>query len=68
MAEHFGANPTVWGWQLDNELSHYGQRISYAPASQQKFRTWLREKYGTIDRLNTDWGNGCDPLIFHVAP
>ncbi len=57
MAEHFGTDSTVWGWQLDNELSHYGQGISYAPPSQQKFRTWLREKYGTIDRLNTDWGN-----------
>jgi beta-galactosidase len=57
MAEHYGNNPTVWGWQLDNELSHYGQGISYAPPSQLKFRSFLREKYGTIDRLNTDWGN-----------
>src|SRR5271165_2716263 len=57
MAERYGANPTVWGWQLDNELSHYGQGISYGPASQEKFRTWLREKYGTAERLNQDWGN-----------
>ncbi len=57
MAEHFGSNPTVWGWQLDNELSHYGQGVSYALASQLKFRAWLREKYGTVDRLNADWGN-----------
>jgi beta-galactosidase len=57
MAERYGANPAVWGWQLDNELSHYGQGISYGPASQEKFRTWLREKYGTVDRLNQDWGN-----------
>jgi len=38
MAEHYGANPAVWGWQLDNELSHYGQGISYALPSQLKFR------------------------------
>ncbi len=57
MAERYGTNPVVWGWQLDNELSHYGQGISYGPASQEKFRTWLREKYGTVDRLNQDWGN-----------
>ncbi len=56
MAERYGANPTVWGWQLDNELSHYGQGMSYAPDSQTKFREWLREKYGAIDRLNDDWG------------
>jgi beta-galactosidase len=57
MAEHYGMNPTVWGWQLDNELSHYGAGMSYAPASQDSFRAWLREKYGTVERLNTDWGN-----------
>lgn len=57
MAQHYGNNPTVWGWQLDNELSHYGAGISYAPPSQKKFRDWLREKYGTIAKLNTDWGN-----------
>ena len=57
MAEHYGTNPTVWGWQLDNELSHYGAGMSYSPAAQQRFRDWLREKYGTVDRLNRDWGN-----------
>jgi beta-galactosidase len=57
MAEHYGANPTVIGWQIDNELSHYGSGVSFAPPSQLKFRNWLREKYGTIDKLNADWGN-----------
>ncbi|MBZ5594554.1 MAG: beta-galactosidase [Acidobacteriia bacterium] len=57
MAEHYAGNPTVWGWQLDNELSHYGAGMSYSPAAQQRFRDWLREKYGTVERLNRDWGN-----------
>ncbi len=57
LAERYGANPNVWGWQIDNELSHYGRGMSYAPAAQEKFRAWLREKYGTVDRLNRDWGN-----------
>jgi len=57
MAEHYGSNPTVWGWQLDNELSHYGAGMSYSPAAQERFRDWLREKYGTVERLNRDWGN-----------
>ena len=57
MAEHYGSNPAVWGWQLDNELSHYGAGMSYGPASQHSFRAWLREKYGTTSRLNQDWGN-----------
>ena len=57
MAEHYGSNPVVWGWQLDNELSHYGQGISYAPPSQLKFRAWLREEIRHHRKLNADWGN-----------
>lgn len=57
MGERYGKNPIVWGWQLDNELSHYGAGMSYAPASQSKFRNWLKEKYGAVAQLNTDWGN-----------
>jgi beta-galactosidase len=57
MAARYGNNPAVWGWQIDNELSHYGAGISYAPASQEAFRSWLRERYGSIAKLNADWGN-----------
>jgi beta-galactosidase len=56
LARRFGHNPHVWGWQIDNELSHYDRQFSYSPAATQKFRQWLRRKYGTIDRLNADWG------------
>ena len=57
LAKRFGHDSRVWGWQIDNELSHYGRSFSYSEAATLKFRSWLREKYGTIDRLNTDWGN-----------
>jgi beta-galactosidase len=57
LGKRFGNNPTVWGWQIDNELSHYGKEPSYDPDSQAKFRAWLKNKYGTIDNLNRDWGN-----------
>ncbi len=57
LAKRFGQNPAVWGWQLDNELSHYGKDFSYSDASTAKFRDWLKKKYGTIDDLNRDWGN-----------
>lgn len=56
LAKHYGNDPRVWGWQIDNELSHYGKRFSYSKASTQKFRAWLQERYGTIDRLNEAWG------------
>jgi len=56
LAKRFGKDPRVWGWQIDNELSHYGQRFSYSQAATIKFRDWLKEKYGTIDKLNAAWG------------
>jgi beta-galactosidase len=56
LAKKFGHDPRVWGWQIDNELSHYGKRYSYGPAATAKFREWLKEKYGTVERLNQDWG------------
>lgn len=56
LVKRFGHNPHVWGWQIDNELSHYGRHYSYSPAATVKFRNWLREAYGTVDRLNQAWG------------
>src|SRR6516165_5057035 len=56
LAKRFGHDPRVWGWQIDNELSHYEKEFSYSPSATVKFRDWLREKYGSIARLNTDWG------------
>ncbi len=57
LAKRFGRNPAVVGWQIDNELSHYGRQYSYAEPDQTKFRAWLRARYGSIDRLNEEWGN-----------
>jgi len=57
LGRRFGNNPAVWGWQLDNELSHYGKEPCYCDACQAKFRAWLKNKYGTIEALNRDWGN-----------
>ncbi|MFL6451405.1 MAG: beta-galactosidase [Bryobacteraceae bacterium] len=56
LAKRYGHDRRVWGWQIDNELSHYGKRFSYSPAATQRFRGWLKEKYGSIDKLNLDWG------------
>ena len=56
LGRHFGNNLNVWGWQLDNELSHYGRNYDYSEFSQQKFRQWLKAKYGSIENLNRDWG------------
>ena len=57
LAERYGQNPDVIGWQIDNEPSHYGGNWDYSPAARDKFRVWLKNKYGTIEKLNTTWGN-----------
>ena len=51
MAIHFGHNPNVVGWQLDNE---YGND-SFDPEAKAQFHAWLQKKYGTIANLNQHW-------------
>ncbi len=55
MAKHYGNDKRIWGWQLDNEPSHYGTS-DYGAAVQTNFRKWLEKKYKTIDNLNNAWG------------
>uniref|UniRef100_Q01YA8 Beta-galactosidase n=1 Tax=Solibacter usitatus (strain Ellin6076) TaxID=234267 RepID=Q01YA8_SOLUE len=64
LAKRFGRDPRVWGWQIDNELSHYEKEFSYSPAATARFRAWLREKYGTIARLNADWGTAFWSMVY----
>ncbi|MFT3753277.1 MAG: beta-galactosidase [Paludibacter sp.] len=55
MAKHYANDKRIWGWQIDNEPSHYGT-LDYNPAAQASFRAWLKKKYQTIDALNKAWG------------
>jgi beta-galactosidase len=55
LAEHYGQNPAVIGWQIDNELN-CEINVFYSPADQAAFRVWLKEKYGSLDELNRTWG------------
>ncbi|WP_342645681.1 beta-galactosidase [Mucilaginibacter sp. CSA2-8R] len=55
LAKHYANDNRIWGWQLDNEPSHYGQ-YDYSEAAQKSFRNWLKNKYQNIDSLNATWG------------
>lgn len=55
MAKHYGNDKRIWGWQIDNEPSHYGT-YDYSPAAQANFKVWLKNKYKTIENLNAAWG------------
>jgi len=51
MARHFGHNPNVIGWQIDNEYS----ALSYDDYTRKQFQLWLKAKYKTLDSLNSHW-------------
>lgn len=53
MAKHYGQNKNITGWQIDNEPPAI---TDFSPSSQKAFRVWLKNKYKTIDALNTAWG------------
>ncbi|MBN2410142.1 beta-galactosidase [candidate division KSB1 bacterium] len=54
LAQRYGHDDRIWGWQLDNEPC---APMDYSPMAQAKFREWLRDKYKTIDAMNEAWGN-----------
>ncbi len=53
MAIHFGHNPNVVGWQIDNEYGY--AQMSYDDLTRKRFQGWLKDKYQALDNLNTRW-------------
>ena len=51
MAERFGHDKNVIGWQIDNELA----AESYDADTKRQWQDWLKAKYGTLDELNKRW-------------
>ncbi|MCX8183078.1 MAG: beta-galactosidase [Crenarchaeota archaeon] len=53
MVLHYKDNPSVIGWQIDNE---FDLNLCYCENSIRFFRNWLKEKYGSVNRLNSECG------------
>jgi len=53
LLEHYKNNPTVIGWQIDNETS---SGAAANPDVQAGFVTYLQNKFQTVDELNKVWG------------
>ena len=51
--EHYKGNPTVIGFQIDNETSSAGAANHDVQVG---FQEYLKHKFGTVDELNKIWG------------
>ncbi len=56
-AQRYGRHPAVTAWQTDNEYGCHDTVLSGSDQAVRRFRLWLRERYGTVARLNEAWGN-----------
>ncbi len=80
LVERYKDHPAMWAWDLWNEHSYPGggppRMLCYCEATQQKFREWLKAKYGTIENLGkawyrysyADWNNVHPPRNFSGYP
>lgn len=57
LAERYGAHPALAMWQTDNEYGCHDTVLSFSDAAASAFRGWLAARYGTVQALNTAWGN-----------
>jgi len=53
MTRRYAHHPAVIAAGYDNEIGN--GFMSYSEADRQRFITWLKKKYGSIDELNRDW-------------
>ncbi len=54
-ASHYAGHPAVIGWQIDNEFNCENSMF-YSESDTVAFREFLKEKYGTVEKLNQAWG------------
>ncbi|MFE6594942.1 beta-galactosidase [Streptomyces sp. NPDC057781] len=54
MAQRYGNHPALRSWHINNE---YGCHLAecFCDVSAAHFRTWLRDRYGDLDGLNSAW-------------
>ncbi|MHA2290345.1 MAG: beta-galactosidase, partial [Promethearchaeota archaeon] len=56
LAQHYGDNAYVAGWQIDNEFGDHDTVRCYCMSCRNKFVEWCKEKYPSLEDLNRAWG------------
>lgn len=56
MAGHYGGNPNVIGWQIDNEFGCGDTTRCFCPSCRRAFVQWLKARYGSVEAVNKQWG------------
>lgn len=56
LAEEFGRDDRIIGWQIDNELYPDGPRGCCCSVCRREFHRYLKDLFGTIENLNQTWG------------
>ena len=51
--ERYATHPAIIGFQVDNEP---GSNLPHNETTFRAFVEWLRGRYGTVERLNDEWG------------
>ena len=57
LGERYGRNPHIAAWQIDNEYGCHDTVLSFSDAARVAFRSWLGQRYESVQDLNTAWGN-----------
>ncbi|MDR0554720.1 MAG: beta-galactosidase [Treponema sp.] len=60
LAERYGSHPALGVWHISNE---YGGEC-HCPLCQERFRTYIRNRYGSLDAVNEAWWTSCWSHIY----
>jgi len=55
LVSRYKDHPGLGGYDVWNECNLLYEDICYCPATAEKFRSWLRERYGSLDQLGEAW-------------
>ncbi len=56
MGEHYKNDTNIVAWQIDNEFGCHNTARCYCEHCLEGFKSWLKDKYRTVDKLNSEWG------------